>query len=269
MDQQLFVHTHLPALERDEVRFNVLIGALTATARNASSDLAFWSLGAPGHCAARVPRRAILLGELDAAECRRLAQDAMAIVAEAGVMGDDGTAHRFAEQAASLGVKLGEPLVQRLHVLRMPPRYPGAAGAARPATAEDAGLIYAWLSAFRLEARIPDPPPSREDAEKAAASGRFLLWTVDSQPVAMAAINRNLRQTGSIGAVYTSPEHRSKGYAGSVTAALADRILKDGKTTVCLYTDVRNPASNRCYAKIGFVPYGDARLYPPAGAADR
>src|SRR5262245_41750980 len=112
MDQQLFLQTHLPALERDEVRFNVLIGALTAAARNASSDLASWSLGAPGHCAARLPRRPILLGELDAGECRRLAQDAMMIVAEAGVLGDDGTAHRFAEQAASLGIRLGQPIQQ-------------------------------------------------------------------------------------------------------------------------------------------------------------
>jgi hypothetical protein len=32
MDFQLFVRTHLPALERDEVRFGILIGALTAHA---------------------------------------------------------------------------------------------------------------------------------------------------------------------------------------------------------------------------------------------
>ena len=265
MDLQDFVDRHLPALERDEVRFGVLIHVLTAAARNALSDLALWTLGGPGHCATRVPRRSILLGALDAAECRRLAQDAMS-VADAGVVGSDDTAHWFAEQAASLGVKLGQPIPQRIHVLRQPPRYPQAAGTARPVTAEDAPLIYAWLSAFRREAIPQDPPPTREDAERAAQSGRFLLWTVDSQPVAMAAVNRSLRQTGSIGAVYTPPEHRNRGYAGSVTAALADRILADGKI-VCLYTDLRNPASNRCYAKIGFVAYCEACHYPPAVSA--
>jgi predicted GNAT family acetyltransferase len=48
-----------------------------------------------------------------------------------------------------------------------------------------------------------------------------------------------------------------------VTAATADRILADGRSTVSLYTDLRNPASNRCYAKIGFVPYCEAWHYPP------
>jgi predicted GNAT family acetyltransferase len=140
------------------------------------------------------------------------------------VVGADDTAHWFAEHAVSLGAKLGQPIPQRIHVLSHPPRYPQAAGSARPATADDASLLHAWLSAFRREATPHDPPPSREDAEKAAHSGRFLLWTVDGEPVAMAAVNRSLRHTGAIGAVYTPPEHRGRGYAGSVTAAVADRI---------------------------------------------
>jgi len=31
--------------------------------------------------------------------------------------------------------------------------------------------------------------------------------------------------------------------------------------TACLYTDLRNPMSNRCYAKIGFKPYRAPRHY--------
>jgi predicted GNAT family acetyltransferase len=266
MDLQALIGTHLPALEQDEIRFSILVSVLTAEVRKPVPDLAFWALGAPGRCAARVPRRPILLGELDAAECRRAAQEAID-VADAGVIGAHDTAHWFAEHAASLGVRLGQPIPQSIQILTGPPRYPQAAGTARPATTGDTPLIHAWLSAFQREATPEAPPVSREDAEKSARSGRFLLWTVDSQPVAMAAINRSLRHTGSIGAVYTPPEHRGRGYAGSVTAALADRILGDGKTTVCLYTDLRNPASNRCYAKIGFAPYCRSWHYPPAGAA--
>jgi predicted GNAT family acetyltransferase len=266
MDLQHFVSTHLPALEQDEVRFNVLIAVLSAAARNPSSALARWTAGAAGHCAARASGRSILLGRLDEAECRRLAQDAIDD-AGAGVVGVDDTAHWFAEPAASLGVKLGQPIPQRIHVLSHPPRYPQAAGRARPATAEDAPLLHAWLAAFRKEATPHDRPPSREDADKAARSGRFLLWTVDSEPVAMAAVNRVLLHTASIGAVYTPPEHRCRGYAGSVTAAAAERILADGKAAACLHTDLRNPASNRCYARIGFVAYCEAWHYPPASSA--
>lgn len=266
MDLQHFVATHLPALERDEARFNVLIAVLSAAARKPSSALVRWTVGAAGHCAVRSPGRSILLGQLDEAECRRLAQDAIDD-AGAGVVGADDTAHWFAEHAASLGAKLGQPIPQRIHVLSHPPRYPQTAGSARPATADDASVLHAWLSAFRREATPHDPPPSREDADKAAQSGRFLLWTVDGEPVAMAALVRSLRHTGAIGAVYTPPEHRGRGYAGSVTAATAERIFADGKASVCLYTDLRNSASNRCYARIGFVAHCEAWHYPPAGPA--
>jgi predicted GNAT family acetyltransferase len=43
-------------------------------------------------------------------------------------------------------------------------------------------------------------------------------------------------------------------YAGSVTAATVDRIYAEGRKIACLYADLRNPASNRCYTKIGFTP---------------
>jgi len=39
-----------------------------------------------------------------------------------------------------------------------------------------------------------------------------------------------------------------------VTAALAEFIFASGKKAACLYTNLLNPYSNRCYAKIGFRP---------------
>jgi hypothetical protein len=39
----------------------------------------------------------------------------------------------------------------------------------------------------------------------------------------------------------TPPELRGRGYAGSVTAALVERIYAEGKSFACLYTDLRNP----------------------------
>jgi predicted GNAT family acetyltransferase len=77
---------------------------------------------------------------------------------------------------------------------------------------------------------------------------------VDGKPVAMAGISRRTRNTGVISGVYTPPALRGRGYAGSVTAAVAEQIFAEGKTAVCLYTDLRNPYSNRCYARIGFKP---------------
>ena len=65
----------------------------------------------------------------------------------------------------------------------------------------------------------------------------------------------------AISAVYTPPAQRGRGYAGSVTAAVAERIFGEGKTAASLQTHLRNPASNRCYAKIGFKPVCDAWHY--------
>ena len=38
-------------------------------------------------------------------------------------------------------------------------------------------------------------------------------------------------------------------------------VFTEGKRAACLFTDLRNLASNRCYARIGFKPACDAALH--------
>ncbi len=128
-------------------------------------------------------------------------------------------------------------------------------------TAADAPLLFEWMHEFHREALPHDPPPQLEKIEKAAAGGRYFFWTVCGEPVSMAAIVRNLRTVAAVGAVFTPPEKRGRGYAGSVTAALCERIFAEAKSAACLYTDLSNPYSNRCYAKIGFNSYCDSWHY--------
>jgi len=260
MEVAEFAALHVPALEADEVRFNLQIAAITAALLETPVGLRSWSLGAPGHCAIQWPGRAILLGNLALAECQRLAEATVA-TGSPGVVGADQTARWFVERAIAMGETFEDPIPQRIHILSDAPRYPGVPGSARAVTAADAPLLFDWLDAFQKEAVPHDPPPEPANVERAAASGRFLFWTVDGGPVAMAAIARRLRTTGAISSVYTPPEHRSRGYAGSVTAAVVDRLFAEGKTAVCLYTDLRNPISNRCYAKMGFRPHCDSWQY--------
>lgn len=260
MNLRDFAQFHVPALEADEVRFNVQIGIITAAVEEKPSGFCHWTLGAPGHCATQTPGRAILLGNLDRSECRELAQVVRGLDYP-GVVGSDETAHWFAEHAAEMGAKFEDPIPQRIHVLSGPPCYPNADGSPRAVGVADAPLLFDWLAAFQREAVPNDPPPEQANAEKFAASGRFLFWTRDDRPVSIAAIARRSRQTASIAPVYTPPEQRGRGYGGSVTAAVADRAFAEGKTAVCLYTDLRNPISNRCYAKIGFRPYCDSSHY--------
>ena len=81
-----------------------------------------------------------------------------------------------------------------------------------------------------------------------------LLWVVDGEPVSTAGIVRRTRAAAAISRVYTPPSCRGRGYAGSVTAAVVERIFAEGRSAACLYTDLRNPSSNRCYAWVGFKP---------------
>jgi RimJ/RimL family protein N-acetyltransferase len=261
MQPRDFAEYHLPALERDEARHNLIVSILRrlADAETAAPPppdrptLRRWTFGAPGECAVQAPGYPIVLGELQAAQCRAFAQETYTLDYP-GVVGPDDTPRLFAEHATELGLRFGEPIPQEVQALRTAPVYPGAPGQARMVEAADAALFADWTEAFMRAAVPHDPVPSRERLEQAAGDGRYQFWIVDGEPVSMAGIMRRSRNGAAIGGVYTPPALRGRGYAGSVTAAVVERIFAEGRTMACLYADLRKPFSRRCYAKIGFQP---------------
>jgi predicted GNAT family acetyltransferase len=260
MDAVEFAAYHAPTLEADEVRHCLLL-AILARAAAGVPDLALWTLGGPGRCAVQMPGMAIVFGEPAEADCRRLAE----ITADRdyrGVVGPDLTAEWFADRARGLGLSFGEPIRQQLQALSEPPRYPGAPGRARLVTVADAALFVDWMVAFHDEATPHDPPPDRERLTETAGEGRFSFWVKDGTPVSLAGIVRRTRNVAAIAGVYTPPALRGHGYAGSVTAAVVEAIFGEGRKTACLYTDLRNPYSNRCYARIGFKAVSSAMNFP-------
>jgi predicted GNAT family acetyltransferase len=64
-----------------------------------------------------------------------------------------------------------------------------------------------------------------------------------------------------VGAVYTPPELRGRGYASACTAAVTQRLLADGRRFCFLFTDLSNPTSNSIYQKIGYRPVCDVDQY--------
>jgi RimJ/RimL family protein N-acetyltransferase len=260
-----FVDRHRPALERDEVRHNVLIAILNRLDADEQANIRRWTLGEPGACAVQGPPFPIVLGELTQAQCHALAELTRELDYP-GVVGPDLTTKWFAERATALGVVFGEPVPQKIHALRAPPRYPGAPGSARPVWPEDAALLFDWTLAFVREAVQHDPEPTREQVERHMLGRGHTFWIVDGVPVSMAAIARRLRDSASISAVYTPPDLRGRGYAGSAVAAVVEQIFAEGRSTACLYTDLRNPFSNRCYAKVGFEPVCESWHCPRAAA---
>jgi RimJ/RimL family protein N-acetyltransferase len=265
-----FVEHHRPALEQDEVKHNLILAISGQLALEHPPHLARWTLGGPGACAVQSPGYPIVLGDLTAVQCRALADETRDLDYP-GVVGPDQTAQWFAERAIELGLTFLEPIPQQIHVLRDRPNYPGGPGQARMIGPTDVELFSDWTIAFVREAVPHDPLPSCERLAQATSEGRHLFWIVDGKPVSMAGIVRRTRHAAAIAGVYTPPALRGHGYAGSVTAAVVERIFAEGKTAACLYTDLRNPSSNRCYAKIGFTPacrswhYPRTRLARPQG----
>jgi predicted GNAT family acetyltransferase len=244
---------HEPALELDEVRHGLILNALAQVNSGKPIDLRGWTLGEPGECAIKMGHHAIVLGALAEDQCRRLA-DLTARMDYPGVVGPEMTARWFTDKAGELGLKFLEPVPQQIYSITDKPRFPGACGSARSVGEQDASLLADWLMTFYREAVPQDRLPPRGELEHAAGEDRFVFWIVNGQPVSMAGIVRRLKQSAAITGVYTPPELRGRGYAGSVTAAMVERIYAEGRKVACLYADRRNSASNRCYTKVGFTP---------------
>jgi RimJ/RimL family protein N-acetyltransferase len=254
MELRDFVEFHRPAFERDEARHNLMLGLFARLLDTVEPDCRLWTLGASGACAIQTtPHNPIVLVELDAAQCHVLAEQTRDLDYP-GVVGVDGIAPLFVERAVERGVKFAESIPELIQELRVRPSYPRVSGAARPVGRDDTELFADWLTAFFQEAMPHNPVPPRDHLETAAAAGNYQFWIVGGEPVAMAGIVRRTRYAAAIAGVFTPPALRGRGYGAAVTAAVVDAVFAEGRTTACLYTDLRNPASNRCYAKIGFKP---------------
>jgi RimJ/RimL family protein N-acetyltransferase len=256
-----FLAYHLPGLETNEAKHNVILGILAGIGEKSPEDLHLWTLGSSGQCAVQTRGRAIVLGELEEAQCHGLVEEVKQL-AFPGVVGPDQTAKWFADRAIEVGLEFHDAIPQQILALTEKPNHPAVPGHARPVGTEDAALLADWLLAFMAEATPHDPLPARERLERLAGEGRHHFWVIGGRPVSMAGIVRRTRNAAAIAAVYTPPSLRGRGYAGSVTAAVVERVFAEGKSTACLYVDLRNPFSRRWYAKIGFTPVRASWHFP-------
>jgi predicted GNAT family acetyltransferase len=243
---------HEPALEHDEVKHGLILNAL-ARMGGTPMKVSYWTLGSSGECAIRMGHHAIVLGALDERQCGILAE-LTARTDYPGVVGPDLTARWFTDRARGHGLRFLEPIPQQIYAICGKLHHPGAPGQARAVTIADATLLADWLTMFYQEAVPHDPLPARKELERTAAEDRFLFWMDNGEPVSMAGIVRRLKRSAAITGVYTPPQLRGRGYAGSAVAATVERVYAEGRKIACLYADLRNPASNRCYTKIGFSP---------------
>ncbi|MDE0009808.1 MAG: GNAT family N-acetyltransferase [Candidatus Poribacteria bacterium] len=138
------------------------------------------------------------------------------------------------------------------------PLSPGKLRLARP---EEHPLMARWIADYSETVGKPISFDIAKSWTEALIQNQQLhIWDTEG-PVSIAAVDRPTRNGIAIHSVYTPPEHRNKGYATSSVLLLTQKMLTDRYSFCCLYTDLSNPTSNSIYAKIGYVPVGDALIF--------
>jgi GNAT superfamily N-acetyltransferase len=175
-----------------------------------------------------------------------------------GINALPGTARAIAAAwAARSGGRASVRLREAMHVLERvrEPRRP-ASGGLRPAEQSERKLLAGWMRAFAQEAGIRGGEEAEQLVDAQLAHGRLFVWD-DAGPVSMAGTAPRVSRVTRIGPVYTPPEHRGRGYATNMVAALSHRALADGAARCALYTDLANPTSNKIYAEVGYRRIAD------------
>jgi uncharacterized cupin superfamily protein/predicted GNAT family acetyltransferase len=172
-----------------------------------------------------------------------------------GVVGPAHTTETFARiysQKRQCHFKLA--MVQKVYELKEVIFPRGVTGELITGTSEHEDFVFDCLRAFHLESVPHDPwddTKMREGITNKLKLNHVCLWK-DQKNISMCFLSRPTKNTMTITAVFTPPEFRKKGYASALVASVSELILKSGKNTAVLYTDIQNPTSNSIYKKIGY-----------------
>ena len=257
-----------PYWMRDEARHNLEIGICGRVAREPHAygdEPPYMAVVLDGErvtgAAIRTPPFNLLVSTRDVESLDALAADVLGRFASLpGVMSDTATAPAFAarwQARAGQAPEVGMP--QRIYRLSAQPEIPAVPGALRGASAADRSLLIDWLDAFTAEA-LPDSPHTDTgefvDARLRESEQSIFLWE-HGGPVSLGGVGGATPNGSRVGPVYTPPELRNRGYASACVATLSRRLLAEGKQFLFLFTDLRNPASNHVYEKLGYEPVCD------------
>jgi hypothetical protein len=176
-----------------------------------------------------------------------------------GVNGAVDTVERFsAAWRAGTHLEATTFLELRLFTLgELAPPDPPPPGRARLATDDDFGVALRWFDAFTDELGLPQRM-GEERTRLAIAEERLWLWE-EGEPTALALRTFAAAGVARIVCVYTPPEQRGRRLGGAITAAACAAALAREAERMVLFTDAQNPAPNKTYERIGFLPVADHR----------
>ncbi|MBX7449304.1 GNAT family N-acetyltransferase [Mycolicibacterium sp. 3033] len=179
-----------------------------------------------------------------------------------GVRGLRERAQRFAAAwQAHLEVRSHVNVEETLYRLGALMHPVGVPGTQRLATEADHPLLADRVEDFFVETfqDVRDEAAGARFVTDAVAAGnRFVLWTVDDEPVSMAMLRAPASGVSRIGPVHTPSASRGRGFGSAVTAAAAQLARYEGVPEVVLFADMANPVSNAIYRRIGFHPVSES-----------
>jgi predicted GNAT family acetyltransferase len=185
------------------------------------------------------------------------------------VAGVEGPVHAARAVASAWARKTGGTTMCRLRELTSalervsdPPR--PAPGSLRLVRAEERELVLEWMKGFGRETAIVTDERAAMIVDGRTADRGLWVWDHDG-PVSMLATAPRVAGAVRIGPVYTPPEHRCRGYAGTAVAAASRMALDQGARRCMLATDATNPTSNKIYTEIGYRQIGEHEEYEFVG----
>ena len=176
-----------------------------------------------------------------------------------GVMGDATAASRFAGQWTERRKAAASPHEgQRIYELGELHTGLTATGRLRNATMSDRDLIVGWLRGFQADTDEHGSDPEQL-VDARLPEGQYWIWE-DGEAVSMASGSPPIEGVSRIGAVYTPPERRNRGYAEGCVRELSRHLQAEGLRCM-LYTDLSNPTSNSIYRRIGYRAVAEVLRY--------
>lgn len=175
------------------------------------------------------------------------------------VVGERAACEAFA-QVWQARLRRGHAIAMHLrhHMLTELSPPPSTPGAMRDGRDDDLPWLVDHSLRFAREAQLPDRPEHVVAlVERRHAQRRFRIWDAGARVAFAASVDAG-GVDGRIGLVYTVREHRRRGYAAALVAAVVREQFAAGRQRLFLTTDVGNATSNAIYARLGFKPLSDA-----------
>ncbi len=272
-DVDAFLALAGPFLTAREAEHNLMLGMATnLRTRGYSADPPYFAVVSAGErvvaAALRTPPFKLVLSLVDDREALRLlADDAVREYPDLpGVLGEKAVAREFVglweeRTGATASLKTAERNFQCTRIIA--PR--SVRGRLRAAGIPDREILATWLAAFTHEA-LGEEADTAQAARVAdrwleARERRLFLWEAGGRVVSMCGASGETPNGIRIGAVYTPPELRGRGYASNCVAAVTQAQFDRGRRFCFLFTDLANPTSNRIYRAIGYEPVCDVDEY--------